>query len=55
MTAEDYQQQITLRIKDNLNQWLAKLQAEKPELLLTRQWQVPVSYTHLTLPTILRV
>ena len=40
MTAEDYQQQITLRIKDNLNQWLAKLQAEKPELLLTRQWQV---------------
>jgi len=40
MTAEDYKQQITLRIKDNLNQWIDKLKSENPELLLTKQWKV---------------
>jgi hypothetical protein len=40
MTVEDYKQQITLRIKDNLNQWIDKLKTENPDLLLTKQWKV---------------
>ena len=40
MTAEDYKQQITLKIKDSINQWIDKLKEEHKELLLTKQWNV---------------
>jgi len=40
MTAEDYKQQITLKIKDSINQWIDKLKEEHKELRLTKQWNV---------------
>jgi len=40
MTAEDYKQQITLKIKDSINQWIDKLKEEHKELLLTKQWSI---------------
>jgi len=40
MTTEDYKQQITLKIKDSINQWIDKLKEEHKELLLTKQWNV---------------
>jgi len=40
MTAEDYKQQITVKIKDSINQWIDKLKEEHKELLLTKQWNV---------------
>ena len=40
MTAEDYKQQITLKIKDSINQWIDKLKEEHKDLLLTKQWNI---------------
>ncbi|MBL7135849.1 MAG: hypothetical protein ISS81_04545 [Candidatus Marinimicrobia bacterium] len=40
MTAEDYKQQITVKIKDSINQWIDKLKEEHKELLLTKQWNI---------------
>jgi len=40
MTAENYKQQITVKIKDSINQWIDKLKEEHKELLLTKQWNV---------------
>ena len=40
MTAEDYKQQITVKIKDSINQWIEKLKGEHKELLITKQWNV---------------
>ena len=40
MTAEDYKQHITLKIKDNINQWIDKLKTDQPDLLLTKQWNI---------------
>ena len=40
MTVEDYKQQITLKIKDSINQWIDKLKEEHKDLLLTKQWSV---------------
>ena len=40
MTAEDYKQQITLRIKDAINQWIDDLKEKDHDLLLTKQWSV---------------
>ena len=40
MTAEDYKQQITLRIKDAVNQWIDDLKEKDHDLLLTKQWSV---------------
>jgi len=40
MTAEDYKQQITLKIKDSINQSIDKLKTDHPDLLLTKQWNV---------------
>jgi len=40
MTAEDYKQQITLRIKDSVNKWIDDLKEKDKELLLTKQWSV---------------
>jgi len=40
MTAEDYKQQITLRIKDSVNQWIDDVKEKDKDLLLTKQWQV---------------
>ena len=40
MTAEDYKQQITLRIKDEINRWIDELKEKDPDLLLTKQWSI---------------
>jgi len=40
MSAADYQESITLRIKEPVTRWIAELQAREPELLLTKQWQI---------------
>jgi len=40
MSAADYQESITLRIKDPVTHWIAELQAKEPELLLTKQWKI---------------
>lgn len=37
---EDYQQQITERIRDGINRHIERLKQEHPELLLTRQWLI---------------
>ena len=40
MSPEDYKSQITLRIKDAINNWIDDLKEKDKELLLTKQWQV---------------
>ena len=40
MTTEDYKQQITVKIKDSINQWIDKLKTDHPDLLLTKQWNI---------------
>ena len=40
MTLDDYKQQITLKIKDAVNNWIDDLKANDPDLLLTKQWRV---------------
>jgi len=40
MTVDDYKQQITLRIKDEINRWIDELKEKDKELLLTKQWSV---------------
>ena len=40
MTAGDHKQQITVKIKDSINNWIDKLKEEHKELLLTKQWNI---------------
>lgn len=40
MTVEDYKQQITLRVKDPINNWIDDLKEKDHDLLLTKQWNV---------------
>jgi len=40
MSPEDYKQQITLKIKDAINQWIDELKEKDKDLLLTKQWNV---------------
>lgn len=37
---EDYQQQITERVREDINRHIERLKQEHPELLLTRQWRI---------------
>ena len=37
---DDYKQQISRRIKDDINDWIDKLKAEHSNLLITKQWNI---------------